>query len=168
MRGVFLVELMVCLLVAAVLLALGLPGLRSMLRDMQVRVAAQDLVGALAWTRAEAVRGGAAITLRFRPRTECISPPARRHCGWEVFRDLDGNTKRDASEKLLAVHALPVQVDLPDVSSSAIQYLADGAVSTKGVHIVIGPTGAATGDPATRIVCSQFGGRVRIAMGEHC
>lgn len=168
MRGVFLVELMVCLLVAAVLLAVGLPSLRSMLSDTRVRVAAQDLVGALAWTRSEALRSGAAVTLRFRAGTECPSPTARQHCGWEVFRDLDDNTKRDPSEKLLAVHAVPAQVDLSDVTSNVIRYLADGTVFQRSVHVVISPTGAAKGDPATRVVCSQFGGRVRVASGENC
>lgn len=61
--GFTLIELMVTLSILAILLGIGVPSFRSMIEGNRITTVANDLVGALQFSRSEAVKRGTAITL---------------------------------------------------------------------------------------------------------
>lgn len=77
-RGYSLAELMVALALAALLLAVALPGAARWRDDFAVRAARNDLAAGLAWTRIAAVSGGGASFV--------VEPDS----GWFRTRTVDG------------------------------------------------------------------------------
>lgn len=101
--GFSLIELFVALAVMAIVLSISLPPLAAMMHDMRVSKATNALHGAIVFTRAEAVRRAARVTLcTSRDRLSCAND-AGWHVGWIVFVDGNGNAQREADEPLLRV-----------------------------------------------------------------
>lgn len=101
-NGFSLVELMVALSLASVILAFGVPGFQSMVRDNRLAAESSRLVTALNLARSEAIKRGQQVTLcKADPNA---APPACNiaacntatgaNCweqGWLVFADANGN-----------------------------------------------------------------------------
>jgi type IV fimbrial biogenesis protein FimT len=97
-RGFSLPELCTVLAVAAVLLAIGAPDLRDLIRTQQLKAAAGDLFAAIDLTRAQALARGRQVKLA------PLDPAGTDWTlGWRVFDDRNGNGQPDADE-LLAQH----------------------------------------------------------------
>lgn len=84
MCGFTLIELLVTMTIVGIVLAIGVPGLRDVIADQRVRVAASDLSSEIAFARSNAVASG---------RRTIIAPLTAGNWagGWRIFTDVDGN-----------------------------------------------------------------------------
>lgn len=103
MAGVTLLEAMVTMTIAAILLALGIPGLidftRNARRDSQV----SDIVVALNYARSEAIRRNHNITVCPSANGLDCNDTRQWETGWIVFTDPNSNGVIDDSDSILRV-----------------------------------------------------------------
>lgn len=139
-RGMTLIELMMAISVLAILLAVAIPGFRTISLQSQVTAAANDLVSALNLARSEALRrSGNVVVCTSSDRATCTGSPWT--AGWLVFADADGDGDLDVpGEALVQVWpALHGQLTLDN-----------GTVQTKVTYNALGMvTGATTFTVAT-------------------
>ncbi|MDJ0698255.1 MAG: GspH/FimT family pseudopilin [Woeseiaceae bacterium] len=153
--GFTLYELMITVLIAGIILALGVPNLQDFRANARMTSAVNDLHSAFHMARTEAARARQNVTI-------CASPnplAADSDCGgtfadgWIVFEDTDGDITRDAGEALLRSHPpIPAQI----------------SISTPGMgqYFSFAPTGLGRGDvtgqpPVTTAVLCDERGNVR-------
>lgn len=105
--GVTLVETMVTVAIAAVLLALAVPGLIDFMRDVRLDSRVADMVGALSFTRSEAIKRGHPVTLC--PSSDGASCRTDKiwEAGWIVFSDPNANGDVDTGEQILRMQGAP-------------------------------------------------------------
>ena len=99
-RGFSLPELMTVLAIAAILAALALPNMGALLRAQRLKVAANDLFGAIGATRAQALARNTHVQMA--PRDPLGADWTR---GWTVFVDRDGDGAPGAGDDILSEHA---------------------------------------------------------------
>jgi type IV fimbrial biogenesis protein FimT len=97
--GFSMIELLVVLAVACVLLAIGAPGLRELIRTQQLKTATGDLFAAIGLARAQALARGEIVMLL--PKGAGGADWRR---GWTVFIDRDGNRQPGPGDTVLAEH----------------------------------------------------------------
>lgn len=95
-RGFSLVELLAVITVAAVLLAIAVSDLGSMIRHQQLKAALSDLFGAIDLTRSQAITRGMRVYLA----------PAEGgwSSGWTIFVDKDGDGIPGEGDELITTH----------------------------------------------------------------
>lgn len=98
-RGFTMIELLVVLAVACVLLAVGAPGLRDLIRTQQLKTATNDLFAAIGLARAQALARGEIVMLL--PKGAGGTDWSR---GWTVFLDRDGDRQPGPGDTVLAEH----------------------------------------------------------------
>jgi type IV fimbrial biogenesis protein FimT len=98
-RGFTLIELVTVLAVAVIVLAVGAPNLIELVRRQHLRTAANDLFGALALARAQAMARNERVEVA--PRDADGTDWSR---GWTVFVDRDGDGKPGPADEIIAVH----------------------------------------------------------------
>jgi type IV fimbrial biogenesis protein FimT len=98
-RGFSLAELLAVLAIASIALGVAAPNLRELLRVFEIKAAVNDLSGAIALTRAQAIARNAQVKIV--PREPNRANWAR---GWTVFVDTDGDRQPGADEEVIAVH----------------------------------------------------------------
>lgn len=109
--GFTLVELMFVIVIGAILLSLGLPSFRDLIRSTRMTATANDLVADYNLARSEAVKRRVPVTLCQSPEgTSCEDDADQAFQGWVVFVDdadpqagsgNDGNGVIDAGEEIL-------------------------------------------------------------------
>jgi type IV fimbrial biogenesis protein FimT len=111
--GFTLLELMVTLAIAGVLFAVAIPAMGDFIRNSRITGAANDVMGALHYTRSEAVKRRASVTLctsanaldgngNANPAASCAASPDLT--GWIVFVDNAPFGTREAGDPLLLQH----------------------------------------------------------------
>lgn len=94
-----LVELMAVLCIAAIALAIAVPDMRAMIRLHQLNAAVNDLAGAIAMTRAQAMARGQRVVLA------PIEPAgADWGLGWVAFVDRDGDRRPGGGDEVISTH----------------------------------------------------------------
>lgn len=83
--GFTLVELLVTVAVAAILLALAVPGFGALVRSNRAEVQASSLVNSLGYARSEAVKRGVQVTV------SPLAAGAPWNGGWRVWIDRNGD-----------------------------------------------------------------------------
>ena len=101
--GLSLLDLLIGLAVAALLLALGAPGYRAWIAEMELRDRVEALVEALSFARAEAIKGGIRVNLCPSHDGAWCAADRRWEAGWVLFADANGDGERDADEPLIRV-----------------------------------------------------------------
>lgn len=160
-RGYSLIEMLVVLAVAAILLAVGVPGFRAMLENQRVRIAANDFFIALNVTRSEAIQRGRRVDLVPADGLDWAS-------GWVIFVDADGNRKPDAGEAVVFRHpalrgGLGITSRLTDSGRPYLAYTASGRTRTDA-HEQVAQSGSwefTIGRHSRRVVLN-FLGRARV------
>jgi type IV fimbrial biogenesis protein FimT len=109
-RGFTLMELVVVLALAAVIIGIGVPSFRDFQRNNRLTVAANDVLGMVITSRAEALRRQQVISMcpSADPLAEdavCGSGP-----GWIVFEDPDADCDRADAEELIAGTSIDTDV----------------------------------------------------------
>lgn len=148
-RGFSLIELMIVLLVAGAILAIGAPSFGDMMRNNRLTQAANDFLAAAQLARTEAIKRQVPVALC--SSSEPDSPAAQCNVGdfigWIAFEDRNGDCVRGANEAILRV-AGPLDSSIANASDGAcISYLPNGFT-----QVVAGAA------PLTRVIfCDQRG-----------
>ncbi len=131
-RGFTLIELMITLLLAAIILALGVPGFQDIVRNNRAATQSNELISALSLARSEAVKRGARVSLC--PSTDQATCTGGTNWanGWIVFRDIAAN---DGAPPV--VEAPPIRVWGPLAGNAALDGPAN--VRFRGLGDVINP-----------------------------
>jgi len=152
-RGITLLELITTLAVAAISLAIVVPGWSALSQRSQLTSAANLVLTHLRYARTEAVTRGEAVTLcPSDDGSSCSVDPFGWHRGYLVFVDADGDRSRHTDETLLRIQ--------------------DAAAAGLRLHTSVGrpairfrPDGAAWGTNATFRVCLGGEGRAVVLYG---
>lgn len=97
--GYTMVELMIVLVVAVILLAIGVPAFRDFMQTQKIATTANSLFSAINLARSEAIQRGTRVDL----------VPANGmdwNSGWIVLVDQNGNQKADGDEQIIFSHGL--------------------------------------------------------------
>ena len=135
-RGFTLVELMVAIVVAAILLAVGVPSFQSTINSGRLATASNELLVSLQTARIEAIRYNhrTAVCLSRNAggaNPACAPAAATDASGWITFVDANSNgTFEAATDRLLRASTVPADVRLLASSNIPSQvrvtYRADG------------------------------------------
>lgn len=130
-RGFTLVELLIVMVVAAVVLAIGAPQFSEFRRNNRLSGASNDLLAALQLARTEAIKRQLPVAVCATSNPQADEPvcTAGPFSGWLVFEDADSDCQRTPGEPA------PIRAEGP----------LDGSLSTAadGVCAAFAPTGFA-------------------------
>lgn len=164
--GFSLIELLVVMVIAGILLAIGVPNMQSYFVTTRMNSASSEFTGILNLARSEAVKRGARVVIA---RTGSTSRNWGE--GWEAFVDLDGNNVRDTSstsqETLLRQSSpLPAAMSLYSNGAAADRIVFDGMGRTASgaalfVHCYDGSNITVDGERRARAVIVAPSGRIR-------
>jgi len=126
--GFSLVELLTALAVAAILLALGVPGFQALIRNQRLSASVNAFVGALHLTRSEAIRRGSRVDLAPADGVDWAQ-------GWVVFVDQNENQQADPGEVVVArggtvAGGISIKSVLTDSSKPYLAYNGSGRTRT--------------------------------------
>jgi len=148
-------ELVVVLALAAVIIGIGVPNFREFQRNNRVTVAANDTLGGVITSRAEALRRQ--VTISMCPSADPLADDATcgDGTGWIVFADEDANCERADAEELIS--GVRIDDDVEAITNS-------GCIS-------FAPTGfkrVVAGEPATSymLYCDDRGNTPRNPGGQ--
>jgi type IV fimbrial biogenesis protein FimT len=159
-RGFTLIELLVTITVLAIVLGVGLPGLRDFVLNNRQVSAVNDMVGNLQYARTEAVA---------RNRTVSVCPSANgTSCsgsdwsvGWIVFNDDDGDGAMDGGDEVV-LRRVEARGNLDFVSeggiASAVTYRRNGRAVATGNFRICDSRGASHG----KQIVMDLAGRPRV------
>jgi len=158
-NGFSLIELMVTLAVAAILLAVGIPGMQSLMEGSRVRNATNEILSDLLYARSQAVNLGIEITVcPLDSSKTCVSD---WNLGMSIFIDENDNQKLDATEATIRVANPMSSIDkLIFNNGSWLSFNPEGVTTKNGTFSYC----TNSQDPAG-IVLSQSG-RARIEHSE--
>jgi type IV fimbrial biogenesis protein FimT len=120
--GFSLLELVTVLAIAALMTGIALPDLRQMIRNQQLKVAANDLFGAIDLARTQAIARGRRVQL-----APADAAGVDWSLGWVVFVDQDGDRRPGDGEEVIMRHgplAKGIAVDAAFSSQQGASYLA--------------------------------------------
>ncbi|WP_330924175.1 GspH/FimT family pseudopilin [Candidatus Sororendozoicomonas aggregata] len=104
-KGFTLPELVTTLAVAAILVSLAAPSMKSLLADRRIAAVTQQLYGSILLARSEAVTRGMNVSIcRASGIADCASEGDNWASGWLIFVDGDSNGLLDAGDELLRVY----------------------------------------------------------------
>lgn len=168
-RGFTLIELMFTIAVAAVLLGVGVPNLRTFILESRLSSQANELIASAYLTRSEAIKRRTTAVLCFSTNPDAATPDCDGDGlgGWIVFVDDadpdvasadDRNGEFDAGEPILQRRtAMPEGVLVGSVPAGNEGYLAYGASGAARQ--------LAVGTPVTGVVLCDGRGNVEAAAG---
>jgi type IV fimbrial biogenesis protein FimT len=166
-RGVTLVELLITMVIAAILVAYGVPAMQSFITTNQLATSANDLVAALNLARSEAVRTASTVGV-------CVNPTPAGGGTWTVAPIIagpacdptPGNTLRNGAlsspQLTLTVPTSPY----PNiVSFDALGRLVTtgGAAPQAWFMVCRNGVAAAGGQSSSRAVLVAASGRIKVA-----
>lgn len=131
--GFTLLELMITVSVAAILLAVGIPGLQEFVRNNRRAAEINNLISTLQIARSEAVarnqRIGVCPSTDPASATASCSGNTTWETGWIVFIDTDDDGIRDAGENVLRVGEGPQSMTVR-AEINALAYRPNGRAKT--------------------------------------
>jgi type IV fimbrial biogenesis protein FimT len=113
--GFTLFELLVTLIVAAVLLAIAVPGLSGFVSSSRLRASQSEFVSALTLARSEATKRGRNVVLA---ATAPVAG-AEFNGGWRVFSDANGDNALNGDDVLIREYP-PLQGDVKFSSTGGV------------------------------------------------
>lgn len=164
--GFTLIELLLVVTVVAIVLGVGVPSLRGLIRSQKVTTTVNDFFMAINLARSEAIQRGTRVDL---VPADAAGDWAQ---GWVVFIDGNGNQRPEPGEKVIFAHtATPGGVRIrASLTDSKVQYLAyNGTGRTRtnasGERTQFG-TFTVTLDDEVRKIKLNFLGRARVCNPE--
>ena len=151
-HGFTLIELMLTVVLIGVLLGIGVPNFRSFIQNSRITTQSNEVVGALATARSEAIKRNQSVVLCRSADPTATTPECTTsgtgtwESGWLLFQDSDGNntfsTTSSPADVLLRIHeAIPDGLTLRANSTQLANYLTFNA---SGMTTLSAP---ASGDP---------------------
>ncbi len=163
--GFTLGELMVTLALAAIVAVLAVPAFVDVIRSTRIAVQANDILGALAYARSEAVTHGVRVTLcKSADGRQCAAGGGYEQ-GWVIFVDEDDNARIGENETRLRVRdglgggRLTLEGNRP--VADYVSYLPNGATGLRGGGFQAGTLTLCDPPLARRIVINRMG-RARV------
>jgi len=168
-RGFTLVELMATLVIMAIVITIGVPGLTDFIASQRVRTTASDLVADMSLARAEAIKESRqAIMERVAGATSTWKD------GWRICVDINGNGTCDAAEIRKTTTPVPgrtavcaTTADLDD----RIVFRPDGRVlratapgAGDGIKVSDDNNDGATSNDRIRLIFLGISGRARMEI----
>jgi len=96
--------LMITLAVATIVLTIGIPSFQELILNNRMVTQTNDLLGALALTRSEAIKRGVQVVMCRSAGSGCAADLSRVwETGWIIFADPNENGLLDAGEPLIRV-----------------------------------------------------------------
>ena len=142
--GFTLIEMMVVLVIAAILLAVGVPSFRTLIQNQRMTTTVNEFFAAAALTRSEALQRG--VQVRMVPADADGSDWQQ---GWIVFVDANDNKRPDSDETVIFTHG-PVTNGL-GINSN---------IGSAPMFIGFSETGR------IRMPANQSGGTISFALGD--
>jgi type IV fimbrial biogenesis protein FimT len=162
-HGVTLIELLVVLAIAAVLLAVGVPNLRSYFVTNGLATTTNEFHSALNLARSEARKRGVSVTLRRNGTTS-----QRWSDGWAMFVDINSNGTQDTGDDPIQQHGqvgANLSIYANSAASDKVTFDAQGRATGGGVFVIC-YDGAlqAGGESRSRVLMVSSSGRVRAGV----
>ena len=124
--GFTLLDLLTTITVLGILLAVGIPGFASIIRNNRIASSTNELVVALTYARSEAMKRGDPVTVCPSEDDDACAGSNDWSTGWFVFVDQNFDGARDEDEPILQVWSgVTGGLDL-DSSLQFIQYASTG------------------------------------------
>lgn len=139
--GFTLVELMITLVVASVVLAMGVPKFRQMVSNNRLVAQNNEFIAALNLARSEAIKRADRVVVCASANGTACAGSGGWEQGWIIFADTDNDAAVDTGEEVLRAHeGLPGGNTLTGNSSVAlyVSYTADGFTRTTGGGLQMG------------------------------
>lgn len=158
-NGFTLIEMMIVLVIAAILLAVGVPSFRALIQNQRMTTTVNDFFAAVNLTRSEALQRG--VQVRLVPADDDGSDWTQ---GWIVFVDDNDNKRPDSNETVIFRHD-PVISGLGIGSNIGSAPLFIGFSATGSLKMPAnqkGGTMSFTLDSKQRLMIFNFLGRTRI------
>ncbi|HEY4541471.1 MAG TPA: GspH/FimT family pseudopilin [Noviherbaspirillum sp.] len=158
--GFTLTELMAVVAIAAILLGLAVPGMRSLVQSQQITTAANDLLTAINLTRSEAIQRGRRVDL-------VPADGSHWNSGWLIFVDDNNNQVADKGERIIHTRdALPADLTIKAKLTGTDDYIAyqgSGRTRTNASSQtpMAGTLSLAIGNHERRIIINMMG-RARV------
>lgn len=148
--GFTLLELMLVVTIAGLLIGLGVPAMGNFFRNARITSAANDVMGALHFTRSEAIKRRQPVTLCTSANTLLADNTANNNAtcaasafltGWIAFVDLNQNGLREVATEAILMQREPIPATITArnaVSPFRVTYLMNGfAVNTVASQLVL-------------------------------
>jgi type IV fimbrial biogenesis protein FimT len=119
-----MVEMMTVLLIAAAMLAIGVPSFNGLVQSQRITTTVNNFFAAVNLTRSEAIRRGIRVDLVPADGADWAN-------GWQVLIDRNGNQRADPGERIIFSHG-PVSKDIAIKSSFT---------DSKSLYLAYSPTG---------------------------
>jgi len=123
--GFTLYELLTTMLIVGVVLAIGVPNMRSFRENSRMTATANDLHSSFHLARSEATRSKTNITICASADSAAAIPTCggEFEAGWVVFEDTDADRTVDAGEAILRrFPAVPADIDINTIGVGADDY----------------------------------------------
>ncbi len=160
-RGMSLVEMLIALAVASVLIGIGVPAFNGFVDQQRLTTRTNDLIGAIAYARSEAVKlGGVVSVVAAAPDSDnewgggfCVAVGAPANCTGTVLRQFDGSeaVTLDAVDALNDVSTLSFNARglLVGGGAGSIQVCSADTDVTDGRAIVVSMIGRTNAESLT-------------------
>lgn len=171
-RGFTLVELMATLVIMAIVITIGIPGLTDFIASQRVRTTTSDLVADMALARAEAIKESRqAIMERVAGATSTWKD------GWRICVDLNGNSTCEATEVRKAATPVPGRTAVCATTadlSDRIVFRPDGRVlratapgAGDGIKVSDDNNDSATSNDRIRLIFLGISGRASMEIQDN-
>ncbi|MDD7805552.1 MAG: GspH/FimT family pseudopilin [Endozoicomonas sp. (ex Botrylloides leachii)] len=167
-NGFSLIELMATLSIAAILAALAIPNMRSVLAGHRVAVVTKQLYGSIMLARSEAVKRADFVSLcRSTHVGLCAGDGNNWASGWLVFADKNGNGMLDGDEEKIKVYQLSSESMTIDWNRGPfLRMNSRGQAVDSGTFTLCEST--SEDHVSVRVITVSLTGRARIAMPQMC
>ena len=170
--GFTLVELMATLVIMAIVITIGVPGLTDFIASQRVRTTASDLVADMALARAEAIKESRqAIMERLAGATSTWKD------GWRICVDINSNGTCDAAEVRKATTPVPGRTAVCATTADLndrIVFRPDGRVlrttapgASDGIKVSDDNADSATSNDRIRLIFLGISGRARMEIQDN-
>ncbi|MFC3909657.1 GspH/FimT family pseudopilin [Legionella dresdenensis] len=162
-RGFTLAEFMITLAIAAIFIALAIPGYYSLIQNNKAVSAVNKLSASLNYARMEAIKRGVRISVCAAANSSLTSCGNANQWsqGWIVFIDTDNDNVVDGNSDLVKVNeALPTGATIT-TAAGIVSYDSSGFVSSGATTMTVRAAGC-TGNNARQLAIAASG-RVSIS-----
>ncbi len=166
-KGFTLPELVTTLAVAAILVSLAAPSMKSVLADRRIAAVTQQLYGSIVLARSEAVTRGMNVSIcRATGTAGCAGEGDNWASGWLVFVDGDSNGILDADDELVrAYQKQPDNLTIIWNRGESLRMDSRGQVRDAGTFILCE---ALSDRVAARTITLSLTGRARVSETDTC